>query len=182
MYAAEILLALEYLHTQGVIYRDLKPENVLLDSEGHVKLTDFGLSKINERESDLTYTFCGTPEYLAPEVIQGDGYGKEVDYWAFGLLLYEMLSGINPFKIGRNKNKYQKLQLIMETRIKMLPMFSKEASSLLQQLLVHEPAQRLGFGPKGSTRIKEHAFFHNIDWTKLYHRRIKPKFVPRVLN
>lgn len=81
-YAAEILLALECLHNNRVIYRDLKPENVLLDNSGHIKLTDFGLSKIKQTESEVTYTFCGTPEYLAPEIVRGEGYGKEIDFWA----------------------------------------------------------------------------------------------------
>ena len=107
-YAAEILIALECLHSNGVIYRDLKPENVLLDTHGHLKLTDFGLSKIRQTSNEVTFTFCGTPEYLAPEIIRGEGYSKEVDFWAFGLIIYEMLSGINPFKI-RNKTKMEKL-------------------------------------------------------------------------
>ena len=133
-YAAEILLALECLHGNGIIYRDLKPENVLLDKEGHVKLTDFGLSKLGVVGNRNTYTFCGTPEYLAPEIVKGKGHSKSVDFWSFGLIIYEMLSGINPFKV-RNKNKFEKLQMILDDEIEMLPSFSEEAKELVQGLL-----------------------------------------------
>ena len=98
-------MALECLHKEGIIYRDLKPENVILDGEGHLKLTDFGLSKMFKTEENLTYSFCGTPEYLAPEICRGSGHNFMVDWWSFGILIYEMLSGINPFKL-RNKTNY----------------------------------------------------------------------------
>ena len=118
-YAAEIALALNFLHNEGIIYRDLKPENVILTKSGHIKLTDFGLSKIGSKGEDFnTYSFCGTPEYLAPEIIIGRGHSKMVDWWTFGLMIYEMLSGINPFKL-KNLNKYEKLQLIAEKDIEM---------------------------------------------------------------
>ena len=97
-----MVLALEYLHKSGVVYRDLKPENILVDSEGHIRLTDFGLSKAGLHESNgRTESFCGTPEYLAPEIIKEKHYGFSVDWYSFGLVLYEMLSGINPFKTGK---------------------------------------------------------------------------------
>lgn len=104
-YAAEVILALKHLHERGIVYWDLKPENVLLDKSGHVKLTDFGLSKMGVVGTKKTYTFCGTPEYLAPEIIHGKGYTKAVDWWSLGLLLYEMLSGRHPFKSSRLKKK-----------------------------------------------------------------------------
>ena len=116
-YAAEIILAIEHLHENGIIYRDLKPENVLLDYEGHLKITDFGLSKVNQAAEGLTNTFCGTPEYLAPEVIRADGYSFPVDWWSLGMLLYEMISGLNPFKqaaLADNKTRHEILRMITD--------------------------------------------------------------------
>lgn len=132
-YAAEIAIALETLHANGIIYRDLKPENVLLDKDGHLKLTDFGLSKQGVgKKDDKTFSFCGTPEYLAPEIIQGIGHDRAVDWWSLGALIYEMLSGRPPHY---NKNRKQMLVDIVEKRVEMKPYFSPESKSLLIGLL-----------------------------------------------
>jgi serine/threonine protein kinase len=114
-YAAEVILALSHLHQNGILYRDLKPENILIDQEGHVKITDFGLSKVglSKMQGSETYSFCGTPEYLAPEIIQGKGHTFAVDWWSLGLVLYEMICGHHPYKL-RNKNKFEKFQMISD--------------------------------------------------------------------
>ena len=132
-YAAEILLGLEYLHSQGVVYRDLKAENILLDTTGHVKLTDFGLSKkIFAPENFKTFSFCGTPDYLAPEILLGTGHDKAVDYWSFGILLYEMLSGELPFYSSCKKDLYKK---IVKNEYEMKNNFSEDTKSIIKSLL-----------------------------------------------
>jgi serine/threonine protein kinase len=132
-YLAEILVGLNYLHANGIIYRDLKPENILLDNEGHIKLTDFGLSKSGiDVSNPKAYTFCGTPEYLAPEILRNLGYDKSVDFWSLGALMYYMLSGAPPFY---SKNKSETFKNVLTKSIEALPNVTDEANDLLQKLL-----------------------------------------------
>ena len=132
-YAAEIVCALEYLHEKGVVYRDLKPENVLIDNEGHIRLTDFGLSKGGLKDTHgRTESFCGTPEYLAPEIIRDKDYGYSVDWYSFGLVLYEMLTGINPFKTGEQKSLVDKMNDILSKEIPIPKRLSPEVRDLLK--------------------------------------------------
>jgi serine/threonine protein kinase len=173
-YAAEILLALEHLHLNGIIYRDLKPENLLLTNEGHIVLTDFGLCKEGIlKEDDKTGTFCGTPEYLAPEVLKGKGYGKAVDWWSYGSLIYEMLSGLPPFYSQDVQEMYRK---IMSDKLKFPTGMSDNAKSLLEGLLQRDIDQRL----KEPKKIKEHPFFAKINFDDLFDKKIKPPFIPDV--
>jgi serine/threonine protein kinase len=138
-YMAELVLALEYLHLQGVVYRDVKPENILIDSEGHIRLTDFGLSKSGLLEKGgMTESFCGTTEYLAPEIIQSGSYGFSVDWYSAGLVLYEMLSGFNPFKTGQEKTFVEQMNGIIKTEIKMQSYFSPEANDFLTKILIKD--------------------------------------------
>mmetsp|Transcript_8992 Transcript_8992/g.15219 ORF Transcript_8992/g.15219 Transcript_8992/m.15219 type:complete len:161 (+) Transcript_8992:536-1018(+) len=141
IYAAEMVQAIGFLHQNDIIYRDLKPENVLLDSEGHIRITDFGLSKQGISHDKKTYSFCGTPEYLAPEIIKGNGHSWGADWWSLGALLYEMLCGRPPHY---NRNRQQMLKDIVEKPIVMKPYFSSEASNLLKGLLERNPDRRIG--------------------------------------
>ena len=175
-YIAEILLALEVLHKNGIIYRDLKPEYILLDNTGHVKLTDFGLSKLCKWDDSMAYTFCGTPEYLAPEVIWGKGHDKSVDWWSLGAILYEMLCGKAPFV---NKNKRKILQDVQTKPILMRKSFSKEATDLLKTLLEKDPKDRIGYGERDANEIKEHVFFDGMDWEAMESWTSTPFFVPK---
>ena len=174
-YAAEITLALECLHKNTIVYRDLKPENVLLDEEGHIRLTDFGLSKESITGNTLTHTFCGTPEYLAPEVIHGAGYNKAVDWWSLGTLLYEMITGLPPFF---NTNVHVMYEKIMRAPLTFPAYVSPEAQSLLTGLLQRNPAQRIGGGSRDAEELKEHPFFASINWTALENKEITPPFRP----
>jgi serum/glucocorticoid-regulated kinase 2 len=176
-YTAELLCALECLHGFNVIYRDLKPENILLDYQGHIALCDFGLCKLDMKDEDQTNTFCGTPEYLAPELLLGRGYNKTVDWWTLGVLLYEMLTGLPPFYDENTNEMYRK---ILSEPLHFSDVVPPAAKDLLIKLLNRNPDERLG--ANGSAEIKAHPFFHAIDWRKLLQRKYEPTFKPYVVD
>ena len=178
-YVVELVLALEFLHDNNMVYRDLKPENILLDEKGHVKLTDFGLSKILDEENDKAFTICGTPQYLAPEVLLKKGYDKTVDWWSLGCVMYEMLSGRLPFAIKRGMKLSTR---IYERGVEFPPNLTNEAIDLIKKLLIVDPQKRLGQGPDGSKNIKNHPFFNNINWEDAKKKKLKPPFIPKLKN
>lgn len=178
-YGAEIISALAYLHSQGIIYRDLKLENLLLDKDGHIKITDFGLCKEDITYGQTTRTFCGTPEYLAPEVLEDNDYGRAVDWWGIGVVMYEMMCGRLPFY---NKDHDILFQLILVENVKFPRNLSNEAKDLLSGLLVKNPEKRLGGGPEDAKEIMIHPFFSSINWRDLELKKISPPFKPQVTN
>ncbi len=178
-YAAEIVLAISFLHNNDIIYRDLKPENILVDPQGHLKLTDFGLSKAGissvggSTEGSKTRTFCGTPDYLAPEIIQGSPHGKAVDWWGLGVLLYEMLTGQPPF---RGKNRNELYEQVLKVEVIFPEHVSQPAKNLVSALLAKKPEDRLG--AQGADAVTSHPFFKAIQWDKLLQKEVDPPFKP----
>ena len=172
-YMAQVLLALEYMHNNNYIYRDLKPENIMIDNEGNIKLTDFGLSKI-VKPKEMTYTLCGTAEYLAPEIVFGQGYDKTCDWFSFGVVVFEMFCGYHPF---RTKNK--KIDPAIYLRKTYIPdKVGKDAKDLIERLFVTDPKRRLGFN--SADEVKNHPFFKDIDFDKVLKKEYKPPFVPKL--
>ncbi|XP_054487740.2 protein kinase C theta type [Agelaius tricolor] len=172
-YAAEIICGLQFLHSKGIIYRDLKLDNVLLDNEGHIKIADFGMCKENMFGDAKTSTFCGTPDYIAPEILLGQKYNTSVDWWSFGVLLYEMLIGQSPFHGQDEEELFQSIRMDNPFYPRWL---DKDAKDILVKLFVREPERRLG--ARGN--IRQHAFFREINWEALEERRMEPPFKPRV--
>ncbi|GAA5980922.1 hypothetical protein JCM5350_004766 [Sporobolomyces pararoseus] len=176
-YAAEVLLALEYFHRMGIVYRDLKLDNILLTLDGHVKVADYGLCKEDMSFGKTTSTFCGTPEFMAPEIILEQRYGRAVDWWAFGVLIYEMLLGQSPF---RGDDEDEIFDAILEDEPLYPIHMPKDSVSILQKLLTKDPSRRLGASEADAAEIKSHLFFKDTNWDDVFHKRIPSPFFPAI--
>ncbi|KAI4184088.1 MAG: hypothetical protein L6R41_004985 [Letrouitia leprolyta] len=178
-YAAEVCLALKYFHENGVIYRDLKLDNILLTLDGHIKIADYGLCKEDMWYGSNTSTFCGTPEFMAPEILLDKKYGRAVDWWAFGVLIYQMLLQQSPFR-GEDEDEIYDAILADEP---LYPIhMPRDSVSILQKLLMREPELRLGSGPTDAQEIMSHAFFRNINWDDFREKKVPPPFLPQISN
>lgn len=179
LYAAEIVMGLQELHRHNILYRDLKPENVLLAADGHIVLTDFGLSKMFEGDDKYehrTMSFCGTPEYLAPEIIEQDEYSYSADFWSLGTMLYEMITGVTPFMADTVQEMYNR---ILFDDLLFPKGFDPEAMDLIAGLLERDPLNRLGAGFGGVFELRTHAYFSgHLNWKDLHAKKIQPHYVP----
>jgi len=173
-FAAEVVMAFEYLHNLDVMHRDLKPENMLIDWRGHCKLTDFGFAK---RVDHATYTMCGTPEYLAPEIIANKGYTRAVDWWAVGVLIFEMRKGRSPFEAKEQMDMFRK---ITKCEFKFPRNFSEPERQLIMGFLQVDITRRLGYMHGGAARIKREPYFEGLDWNRLARQKYQSPFKPGV--
>uniref|UniRef100_A0A672HKV4 Ribosomal protein S6 kinase beta-2 n=1 Tax=Salarias fasciatus TaxID=181472 RepID=A0A672HKV4_SALFA len=176
-YLGEITLALGHLHSNGIIYRDLKPENIMLSHHGHIKLTDFGLCKESIHDGTVTHTFCGTIEYMAPEILTRSGHNRAVDWWSLGALMYDMMTGSPPFTAENRKKTIDK---ILKCKLNLPPYLTIDARDLVKKLLKKNPAQRLGSSKADSADIQKHPFFRHINWDDLLNRRVEPPYKPQL--
>ncbi|PVD18659.1 hypothetical protein C0Q70_21209 [Pomacea canaliculata] len=173
-YACEIVCALDYLHARNIVYRDLKPENLLLDTQGHLKITDFGFAK---KVMDRTWTLCGTPEYLAPEIILSKGHNKAVDWWSLGVLIFEMLVGYPPFYADNPFGIYEK---ILAGKIEWPKHIDLVAKDLIKKLLVQDRTRRLGNMKNGAEDVMRHKWFKGVDWEEVITKKLQPPIVPKL--
>uniref|UniRef100_A0A665VEN9 protein kinase C n=1 Tax=Echeneis naucrates TaxID=173247 RepID=A0A665VEN9_ECHNA len=174
-YAACVVLGLQFLHDHKIVYRDLKLDNLLLDTDGYVKIADFGLCKEGMGYGDRTSTFCGTPEFLAPEVLTDTSYTRAVDWWGLGVLIYEMLVGESPFP---GDDEEEVFDSIVNDEVRYPRFLSTEAIGIMRRLLRRNPERRLGSGEKDAEEVKKQPFFRNVDWEALLQRKVPPPFVP----
>ena len=187
-FASNILLGLEVLHENNIVYRDLKPENVLIAKDGYAKITDFGLSKENIQGNQQATSFWGTPEYLAPETLLRKGTGKAADWWSFGAIIYEMLTGLPPFYDKNRQELYNKIKNMEIDFINDNDLnergVSSEGKDLLSKILVKDPKKRLGGGPRDAAEIKEHPWFGEkfTNWEAIFNKTEKPPYIPNLQN
>ncbi|ETO24530.1 protein kinase, cAMP-dependent, catalytic chain [Reticulomyxa filosa] len=175
-YAASVVSAFDYMHSKDIIYRDLKPENLLLNDKGYLKIADFGFAKM-VKDWDRTYTLCGTPDYLAPEIINGVGHGKGVDWWTLGVLIFEMLASYPPFVDDDPMKTYAKIML---GKVKYPNHFSAGAIEIVRGFLVAKPTKRLGIIHGGATKIHKQSWFDTFDWDALFDGNIPAPIIPKI--